>query len=111
MQRIQLKADRAFDILRRHSGQRHLADNHFAARKQHRRADALRSRRFQEARIFRAPFRRGTLRVVFEGQPSQHADAGRPHPGHGYFEIARADLDADAGAEGEELAKVLGGEF
>ena len=108
VERIQLEADGALDILRGHTGQRDLAHDHFAPRQQDGGAQAFRARRLQEARVLRAPLGRGTRGVIFDGQAAQHLDLVGAHPRDRDFEIRGADLEAHAGAEGEQLPEVFG---
>src|ERR1035437_6181412 len=45
--------------------------------------------------------------VVFVGQTAQHLDLVGAHPRYRDFEIRGADLQAHAGAEGEQLTEVF----
>ena len=108
MERIELEPDGALDILGGHTGQGNLAHDDFAARQQHRGAEAFRARCLQEARVLGAPLGRGTRGIVFDGQTAQHLNLVGTHSRDRDFKIRGADFQTYAGAEGEQLAEVFG---
>ena len=61
-----------------------------------------------EAVILGAPLSRGPLGVILDHDAAQDLNARGPYAGGDHLEVRWADFDADAGAECQQLANVLG---
>ena len=104
-----MEADGGFEFLVADGGEGHGADDDFATGDHDDGGDVAGGELFDEIGVFAAPFDGGAFAEAGDGSRIEKLGTGGAGTDDGDRQILRADLDTDAGAEGEPFAD-CGGE-